>query len=92
MMKMMKGIRTQQGFGLAEAVVSLVILGVVLAALLPAFANNIAIDTTTDLRTGAIAVAQEVLDELRAESQAWPATGSSQTVDTGWSCPDLVDG
>ncbi len=76
-------VRSEEGFGLIEAVVSLVILGVMMASLLPALANNMQINTTSDLRTGAVAVAQEVLDELRANEEDWPESGFEDDVDTG---------
>lgn len=72
----MTTIRDDRGFGLAEAIVSLVILGIMLAAMIPAFVGNIAFNTTSEARTGAVAVAQETLDNLRAVGEEWPASGA----------------
>lgn len=80
----MSAVRNRSGFTLIEAVVALVIMGVVLAALLPALARNMSINTTGDLRTGAVAVAQETLDNLRATTEDdWPGSGTETDVDTG---------
>lgn len=73
----------EDGFGLIEAIVALVVLGVALTALLPALANTISINTTSDLRTGAVAVAQEVLDDLRSDGDNWPTSGTTTELDTG---------
>ncbi len=71
------------GFGLIEAIVSLVILGIVMTSLLPALSNTIAINTTSELRTGAVHVAQQVLDDLRQDGETWPDSGTEDEVDTG---------
>jgi type II secretory pathway pseudopilin PulG len=72
----------QGGFGLIEAIVALTLLGVALGSLLPAFAMNLQVNTLSELRTGAIAVAQQELDDLRATS-TWPPNGTVRTVQTG---------
>jgi type II secretory pathway pseudopilin PulG len=79
----MSRVRGNEGFGLIEAVVSLTILGVMLAALLPALAGNMSLNTTGELRTGAVAAAQEVLDRLRSSEDDWPASGSEEEVSLG---------
>lgn len=78
----MKAGRDERGFGLVEAIVSLVILGVMLTALIPAFVSNIEFNTTSQARTGAVAVAQETMDGLRAVGEDWPASGTETEVDT----------
>lgn len=72
----------RDGFGLAEAIVALALLGVMLGGLLPAFALSIRANTTSELRTGAVAVAQQELDDLRVVT-TWPADGHVKTVQTG---------
>ncbi len=79
----MHQMRSWEGFGLIEAIVSLVILGVVLVSLMPAFARSLSINTTGQLKTGAVSVAQEVMDELRQDGEGWPASGTEREVDTG---------
>lgn len=71
----------RDGFTLVEALVALGLMGVILSALLPTFANNLRINTESELRTDAVQVAQVELDRLRALS-TWPATGSTTTVVT----------
>ncbi|TVR64102.1 MAG: type II secretion system protein [Gemmatimonadales bacterium] len=76
------GIRDRRGFSLIEAIVALAILAVVLGAVVPTFARNVRLNTDSELRGWAVAVAQEELDALRA-SGSWPASGSQQTVTAG---------
>jgi len=75
--------KANEGFGLIEAVVALTLLGVMLVSLLPALSANMSTSTTGDLRTGAVAAAQETLDRLRFSGEAWPASGSREDVSSG---------
>jgi Tfp pilus assembly protein PilV len=70
------------GFTLVEAIVALVFLAVVLMALLPAFANNMHVNTTSEIRSGAVAVAQQEVDNLRA-ADTWAASPIERNVVTG---------
>ncbi len=72
----------RSGFSLVEAIVALGILAVLLGAVVPSFARNVRLNTDSELRGWAVAVAQEELDALRA-SGSWPASGSQRTVTAG---------
>lgn len=72
----------RRGFGIIEAVVALVLLGVILASLIPAMTHYMRINTAGELRTGAVAAAQQELDALRA-LETWPASGSQRSVAVG---------
>lgn len=74
----------REGFGIIEAVVSLVILGIILAAILPAFVNNMRINTDGEIRTNAVAVGQQTMDDLRGR-ETWLASGTQQVVEMGGS-------
>ncbi|MBS3933627.1 MAG: prepilin-type N-terminal cleavage/methylation domain-containing protein [Truepera sp.] len=71
-----------KGFTLIEAVIAVAILAIILASVIPAFVNYLNINTASEVRTGAVAVAQRLLDDLRAVS-AWPPSGTVTTVATG---------
>lgn len=71
------------GFSLIEAIVAIVIIGILLAAVVPAFVSNLRVNTDNEVRTGAVAASQTVLDRFRVQSRgAWPASGSTVSVDT----------
>lgn len=78
----MKRMAVRPGFSLVEAVVALTFMAVVVSAMVPAFANNVRINTVNEIRTGAVAVAQQEVDNLRALS-TWPTSGQSRTITTG---------
>ena len=68
------------GFSLIEALVAIAILGIVLAALVPAFIGNLRTNTGSEIRGGAVRAAQQVLESLRAAGCFQPAEcDSTQT-------------
>jgi prepilin-type N-terminal cleavage/methylation domain-containing protein len=71
----------RRGFTLVEAIVALALMGVVVSALLPSLVQGIRANTDSELRTGAVAVAQQELDGLRGDG-SWPASGTVRDVDT----------
>lgn len=70
------------GFTLVETVVALSLLAIALGSLLPAMTQAIRANTESEIRTGAIAVAQQEIDNLRA-LDTWPTSGLTVTVTTG---------
>ena len=72
----------ERGFGLIEAVIALVLLGVMLTSMIPAMTHYMQINSRAEIRTGAVAVAQQELDALRAV-QTWPTSGSQRSVTIG---------
>lgn len=76
--------KLQRGFTFIEAIVALVILGIALAAIVPAFTSYSKINTDSQARGEAVAVAQQVLDRLRKrEFTEWPSQGASETISSG---------
>lgn len=71
--------RRERGFSLVEALVAIAILAVLLAGVVPAFVSNLRVNTDNELRTGAVAASQTVLDELRVRPSAF-ASGSTVSV------------
>ena len=64
----------QRGVTLVEALVAIAIIGIVLAATVPAFVGNLRINTDNETRSGAVTAAQTVMDRLRGDA-AWPEYG-----------------
>lgn len=66
------------GFSLVEALVALALVAVVLTGILPAFLGQQQANRRNDLRTGAIAAAQQVMEELRVvDPVAMPESGTA---------------
>ena len=76
--------RRSQGFSLVEALIGLAILGIVMAAIIPAFMSYLRVNTQSDIKSGAVTAAESVLDNLRETSlDGWPASGSVLTTSGG---------
>jgi prepilin-type N-terminal cleavage/methylation domain-containing protein len=76
----------QAGFTLLESLVAVAILGIVLSAILPTFLTYLDANTMSEERTGALAAAQETMEQLRQLDPATlPNSGSSplQVVSVG---------
>lgn len=72
---------TQRGFSLLECLVALAILGMILAGVVPAFFHYMDVNTRNELRTGAIAAAQEQMELTRGvDPQSMPSSGSAGPV------------
>lgn len=57
--------KTNRGFSIIEVMVSMVILAIVIANILPAFAYQMRVNTRAELRTQAMEAGQRVVDDLR---------------------------
>lgn len=69
------------GFSLVEALVAIAILAVLLAGVVPAFVSNLRVNTDSEIRTGAVAAAQTVLDRFRVlPTKDWPASGATLSI------------
>jgi type II secretory pathway pseudopilin PulG len=87
----------QQGFSILEASIALTTLGVALAYSMPLFLYSKMNNTKSEIRTGALMVAQRILDNTRGTPfQTIPTTGSITYLDkstpsppTGSSLADL---
>lgn len=72
------------GFTLIEAIIGLAILAVVVAGIVPAFMSYLRVNNQSDVRSGAVAAAESVLDGLRQTPIAdWSASGTVQTAGGG---------
>ena len=68
----------EHGFTLLESLVAVAILGIVLAAIAPTFFTFMDVNTLTEERSGALAAAQETMEQLRQlDPTTLPDTGSS---------------
>lgn len=81
----MKKLLSQAGFTLIEILVSLAIFCVVSAVMAPSFMYHLKINTQAELKNGAIAVTQQVLDSIRPiDVSTLPTSGSStQNISAG---------
>ena len=70
---------TRRGFTLVEAVVAVAVFGILIAGVGGAFVGYLRVNTESEIRTGAVAAAQTVVDRLRGYG-AWPPSGSAQVV------------
>lgn len=72
------------GLTLIEAIIALAILGIALAAIIPAFTNYARVNTNSELRTGAISAGQQVMESLRQRTFAnWPENGATEIASSG---------
>jgi len=78
---MMTRYSNQQGFSLMEVIVSMALLGIISAGIVPGFLNYFATITTNDVRTGAVNAAQVRLDALRIANPADLPSSGSDSVD-----------
>lgn len=70
-------IKREQGFTLVEMLVALLIFGIVAASATPAFISHLRHNTAAEVRIGALAAAQRILDDLRVQNPAsLPLSGS----------------
>lgn len=71
--------QSQQGFSLVEALAALTILTITIGFVSPLFVGQRVNNLKSEIRTGAVAVSQQILDELR---QIDPTTLRSSGSDT----------
>ncbi|MCC6220931.1 MAG: type II secretion system protein [Deltaproteobacteria bacterium] len=70
--------KSEQGSSLLEVMVSISILGLVMAGIMPAFVYHTRFNTQSELRTDAIMAAQFVLDQIRLQDpNTLPTSGST---------------
>ncbi len=68
----------QQGFTLVEVLVAMTLFAIVSALMAPAFLLQLKTNIAAEDRNGAIAVAQQVLDDIRtSDPSTLPSTGST---------------
>ena len=77
-----EGTKGHRGLSIVEALVAIAIIGILLAAVVPAFVANLNINNDNEIRTGAVAASQTVLDQLRVRPRSdWPVSGGSLPID-----------
>ena len=69
-----------KGAGILEVVIAMAILIIALTALIPSFIYYLRTNTSSEVRTQAIIVAQQVLEELRLKDPASLPTQGQQTI------------
>lgn len=69
----------EKGFTLIEVIIAMTILGVGLAAMAPLFLAHLQINNRSELRNGAVLVAQQTLDTLRLQNPITMPTSGSTT-------------
>ncbi len=75
----MNKIKIENGFSLIEVLISLMIFSVVLAGMGPAFVSHTRYNSQSEIRSEAIAVAEQAVDGLRfTDPTQLPSSGSSQ--------------
>ena len=68
----------ERGFTLLESLLALAILGIALAGILPIFFGYMNVTTRNEMRTGAVAAAQEQMEALRfADPSTMPESGAT---------------
>lgn len=74
--------RVSSGFSLIEAIIAVSLLGIALAAIVPSFVSYAGVNRDSEIKTQALAVAQEVFDELRwtGTFSNWPASGTLRQI------------
>lgn len=65
---------SRRGLTLVEVLIAIVVIGVLLAGVIPSFVSNLKINTESEVRSQAVTAAQTILDALRADG-AWPDYG-----------------
>lgn len=78
--------RSEQGFTLLEATIATLLLGILLAGLLPHFTVYSDINSLNEVRTGAVQAAQAQMESLRVlDVSTLPTTGGTraETVEIG---------
>ena len=69
------------GLSLIEAIIAMAIVGILLAGVVPAFVTNLRVNTDSEIRTGAVAAAQTVLDQFRVLPKSrWQESGTTVAV------------
>ena len=68
----------ERGFTLLEGLLALAILGIALAGIMPAFFGYMDVTTRNEMRSGAVAAAQEQMEALRfGDPSAMPMSGAT---------------
>ena len=83
--------QVEGGFSLIEAAVSLLVLFAMLSGLIPAFLTSRLNTVNNSIKTGAIALSQQILDELRQDPdiETWPNSGTLTMLPSGESIETL---
>ena len=76
--------RRRRGLTFTEVVIAVAVIAIAITGIVPAFISYVQVNSRTEVRTGAVAVAQQTLDGLRASPfNTWPASGTEQVIDSG---------
>ena len=73
-----------RGMTIIEALFAIVLISIALGAIAPSLTSYKRINDQTELRTGGVSAAQQVLDGLRRQTfENWPHSGATATIQTG---------
>ena len=86
-----EGSSSRLGLSLVEAIIAIAIVGILLAGVVPAFVGNLRVNSDAEIRTGAVAAAQTVLDQFRVLPKSqWQASGSTVSIVSGGRSYDVL--
>ena len=73
-----------RGMTIIEALFAIVLISIALGSIAPSLTSYKRINDRTELRTGGVSAAQQVLDGLRRQAfENWPHSGATVDVQTG---------
>lgn len=82
---------SEQGFTLIETVAALVIFLIILGFMIPIFADQGLKTINNEIKTGAVTVSQQILDQLRqADPISLPRSGATTTLPDGTSTASIA--
>ena len=74
----------QNGFTIIEALMAIAILGIIVAGIVPAYSHYSQLNTISELKSSAAAVAQEQMERMRRQDfSMWEGSGHSSMISMG---------
>jgi type II secretory pathway pseudopilin PulG len=80
----------QQGLTLVEVIIATIFFGVAVAVVMPGFMNFQTTTISNEGKLGAVAISQQILDQLRrVDPSTLPSAGTSTSMPSGTSTTDM---
>lgn len=74
----------QSGFTIIEALMAVAVLGIIVAGIVPAYSHYSQLNTRSELKSSAAAMAQEQMEKMRRlDFSMWEASGHTETKSMG---------